>query len=180
MIDWHQGQPALHICVCAAELSQNSLEMSGNCEARPPVRRRGSPMPWQSQPSCRTSPVCSSVTIVIVSARCSSRFCDVVAADSGSQFNWASCGVGTREQRRRWWVQRLETLSTHVPSLCDTLAPCCVDTVWLVWCSHVDCAWHLLWRTHSIPSGAGSASAVTHHHSGGPELHLGRVPTRSA
>ena len=57
-------------------------------------------------------------------------------------------GVGTREQRRRWWVQRLETLSTHVPSLCDTLAPCCVDTVWLVWCSHVDCAWHLLWRTH--------------------------------
>ena len=42
------------------------------------------------------------------------------------------------------------------------------------------CAWHLLWRAHSIPSGAGSASAVTHHRSaGGSQLHLGRVRTRS-
>ena len=35
----------------------------------------------------------------------------------------------------------------------------------------------VVWRSHSIPSGAGSASAATHHHSGSSELHLGRVPT---
>ena len=53
-------------------------------------------------------------------------------------------GVGTREQRRRWWLHRLETLAICVFPLCGTLAPCCIDTAWLVWCSHVDCAWHLL------------------------------------
>jgi len=41
------------------------------------------------------------------------------------------------------------------------------------------------WLTHAVladtfPTGAGPASAATHHHSGGPWLHPGRVPTCSA
>ena len=55
----------------------------------PPVRRRGSPWSWQSQPSCRTSPECWSAIIVHVSARCSSLFCDVAVADGGSAIQLA-------------------------------------------------------------------------------------------
>ena len=88
-------------------------------------------------------------------------------------------GVGTLEQRQRWWVHWLETLSMRAFPLCGALVPRCVDRIWLVWCFRARCAWHLLRLAHSIPSGAGSASAATHHHSGGSQLHLGRVPTRS-
>ena len=38
-------------------------------------------------------------------------------------------GVGTLEQRQRWWVHWLETLSVCVLPLCGALASCCVDTV---------------------------------------------------
>ena len=49
---------------------------------------RGTSWPWPLQTPCRTSPACSSDTIVLVSAHCSVRFFDVAVADGGSQFNW--------------------------------------------------------------------------------------------
>ena len=63
--------------------------MRGVVRHGPPVRRRGSPWPWQSQPTCRTSPACWSAIIVHVSARCSSLFCDVAVADGGSAIQLA-------------------------------------------------------------------------------------------
>ena len=77
-------------------------------------------------------------------------------------------------------VQWLKVGRLREVYLCETLVH--------AWCRH--CAAHLVsslrWRLQllahmfSIISGAGSASAVTHHRSGGSQLHLGRVPTRTA
>ena len=65
-------------------------ECGDDCEARPPARRRGSPRPRPLQPPCWTSPQWCFATIVGVSARCASRFCEVAVADSSSQCNWPS------------------------------------------------------------------------------------------
>ena len=61
---------------------------------------------------------------------------------------------GQREWSQRWWVHWFETLTYVLPLFAGTLAPCCVDTAWLVWCfraqlrlaSVVAHAFNSMWR----------------------------------